>query len=154
MWVRATIKKSDLQRLGLTMKEFASLAGRGLWRITTSESPEHVFFEQIPTVGHSGSPADKLLKLTASVHADLWQTVRSDQPYREYYLCALTPSQGKHVLPQILSIYTIMFYLGSITRYNPARFSKIMNSEFAPFVESFINDQPNQFLYLIASQFA
>jgi hypothetical protein len=64
------------------------------------------------------------------------------------------PSQNKQVLPQLLSIYAIMFYLGSITRYRPLWYDQIAASEFGTFVESFIDSQPTQFLYLMASYFA
>lgn len=55
-------------------------------------------------------------------------------------------------LPQIASIYASMFYLGSITRYQPEAFDKIIDRRWAWLVTDFLNTQPKQFLYLMASE--
>lgn len=90
----------------------------------------------------------------AGVRHHLWRTVLSTPPYRKYYLYpAPTPEQAQ-VLPQILSICGITFYLGSIVRYRPHHFDKILEGMYGPFIEAFLNDQPRQFIYLMASEFA
>ena len=78
----------------------------------------------------------------------------SQRPYRQYYLYPSPAAQHGQVLPQILSIYAITFYLGSIVRYRPHHFDEILKGDFGPFIETFLNDQPTQFLYLMASEFA
>jgi hypothetical protein len=45
-------------------------------------------------------------------------------------------------------------YLGSIVRYRPHHFDRILASQYGPFIEAFLNDQPTQFIYLMASEFA
>ena len=75
-------------------------------------------------------------------------------PYRKYYLYAAPVAEHAQVVPQILSIYGITYYLGSIVRYRPHHFDRILKGEFGPFVEAFLNDQPTQFIYLMASEFA
>jgi hypothetical protein len=44
-----------------------------------------------------------------------------------------------------------MFYLGSLTRYKPYDFDKIVTHEYAWLVGEFLNTQPIQFLYGLAS---
>ena len=44
------------------------------------------------------------------------------------------------MLPQILSIYAITFYLSSIVRYRPHHFDLILDGAFGPFIEAFLND--------------
>jgi hypothetical protein len=133
--------------------DFINKADSGNWTAVASEAPSYICYEQRKVVRHSGSPADRLSEITENMKTVFWQTVTTDQPYRKFYLYA-NPSQNKQVLPQLLSIYAIMFYLGSITRYTPLWYDQIVDSEFGTFVESFIDSQPTQFLYLMTSYFA
>ena len=57
-------------------------------------------------------------------------------------------------MPQLCSIYMGFFYLGSITRYRPNDFDDLIAGPFGAFVQEFIENQPNQWLYLFASEFA
>jgi hypothetical protein len=58
------------------------------------------------------------------------------------------------IVPQLCSIYAVFFYLGSITRYRPNQFYDLVAGPFGAFVQEFIDKHPNQWLYLIASEFA
>lgn len=49
-------------------------------------------------------------------------------------------------------IYVPMFFLGSITRYHPYLFDKILNEEQVWIVSEFLKTLPRQFLYLVASK--
>jgi hypothetical protein len=44
-----------------------------------------------------------------------------------------------------------MFYLGSLTRYKPADFDKIVTHRYSWMVAEFLETQPVQFIYGIAS---
>jgi hypothetical protein len=63
-------------------------------------------------------------------------------------------TEDAQTLPQLLSIYAISYYLGSITRYRPHHFPAINDGAFGPRIQDFISGQPQQFLYLLASEFA
>jgi len=45
-----------------------------------------------------------------------------------------------------------MFFLGSVTRYNPLYFDDLLESRYGPLIETFISESPMQFLYLMASE--
>lgn len=60
----------------------------------------------------------------------------------------------RRYLPQLASIYAIMFYFGSVTRYRPYNFDRIVGGRYAWLVKEFIATQPYQFLYLMASTLA
>lgn len=75
-------------------------------------------------------------------------------PYRRHYVYLRPPGETTQVLPQMLSIYALAYYLGSITRYRPHHFPNITSSAFGPRVQDFVTGQPQQFLYLLASEFA
>ena len=44
-------------------------------------------------------------------------------------------------------IYVIMFFLGSVTRYNPYFFDTLMDEKEQWLISEFLNTQPKQFLY-------
>ena len=52
------------------------------------------------------------------------------------------------------AIHAAMFYLGSVTRYKPEDFDKILSGGYSWIVEEFIATAPVQFLYILASQLA
>jgi hypothetical protein len=56
-------------------------------------------------------------------------------------------------LPQICVPYAVVFYLGSITRYKPYDYSKIVKG-FSWLLSEFLDTQPMQMLYLTASMLA
>lgn len=105
-------------------------------------------------VPYKNSPADKIQDIVSMVKNNLWVTVASVPPYRRYYLYLCPLSEKTELLPQILSIYAITFYLSSLTRYRPHHFDRILNGEYGPRIEEFIAGQPAQLVYLMASEFA
>lgn len=78
----------------------------------------------------------------------------TSQPYRRYYVYLAPQNEAAQVLPQILAIYAITYYLGSITRYRPQHFQTLLAGSYGPRIEEFITVQPLQFVYLVASEFA
>jgi hypothetical protein len=68
-----------------------------------------------------------------------------------YYLSCLRPSE---IMPPLASIYATMFYLGSITRYKPYDFDKILAGRYSWLMSEFVRTQPAQFLYGIAGHVA
>lgn len=46
----------------------------------------------------------------------------------------------------------LFFYFGSVTRYRPHVFDDILKSTYGPFVREFIASQPDQLLYLLATE--
>jgi len=51
----------------------------------------------------------------------------------------------------MLSIYLLMFFFGSVTRYSPLYFEDLLDSKYGPLFDTFISESPMQFLYLMAS---
>ena len=68
-----------------------------------------------------------------------------------YYLAEFQP---RNLIPQLCSVYAVMFYLGSITRYKPHDFDSIISRGYEWLVAEFLETQPSQFLYLVASHIA
>lgn len=79
----------------------------------------------------------------------LWALL-TRQGYR-YYFGAFRKAER---LPQLCSMFATMFYLGSITRYKPYDFDRIISGRHAWLVNEFLATQPEQFLYVLASTLA
>jgi hypothetical protein len=65
-----------------------------------------------------------------------------------YYISTNTVCRYK---PEII-IYNTMFYLGSITRYNPYLFDKMFSDNEQWMISEFLTTQPKQFLYLATAK--
>jgi hypothetical protein len=91
--------------------------------------------------------------LVESLKNALWTVVGASPPYRRYYVYVAPANEHPTVLPQLLSIYALTYYLGSITRYRPQHFHSILNGPFGSLIEEFLAGQPTQYIYLMASEF-
>lgn len=69
----------------------------------------------------------------------------------DFYLSAPLRIGTEIPMNQSLAIYVIMFYLGSLVRYNPSYLEKILNSKEAWLIERFINSAPEIFLRYISN---
>ncbi|MCJ7529610.1 MAG: YaaC family protein [Anaerolineales bacterium] len=69
----------------------------------------------------------------------------------DFYL--VSPFRKNFQIPfsQPLAIYVIMFYLGSLVRYNPSYLEKLLNSKDAWLIERFTKSSPGTFLRYIAN---
>lgn len=161
MWLRFFFVSDDLTRIGITHSDFLSKSNlSGSFRQvrcseTDVEGRPLLCFEQTNiTTNPTNKYANQLQNLFDTVKPDLWTTVSTTPPYRRYYVYLRPPNEATQVLPQLLSIYALAYYLGSITRYRPHHFPSITDSHYGPRVQEFISGQPLQFLYLIASEFS
>lgn len=159
IWLRLYVFADDLRRIGLGHQDTLGRARlAGLFEEVQCDEQAHqrpfVCFEQVNTVAYTHRPSDRVPALIATVRHLLWRTILSTPPYRKYYLYPALPAEHPQVLPQVLSIYAITYYLGSIVRYRPHHFDRIIAGNYGPFIEAFMNDQPRQFIYLMASEFA
>lgn len=111
-------------------------------------------FEQINPIVYTHRAADKVHDVVQVIRHRLWAAANATRPFREYYLYNAPAADRPQVLPQLMSIYALTFYLGSITRYRPQHFDTILASPFGGFLQEFLTSQPTQFLYLLASNFA
>ncbi len=102
---------------------------------------------------YTGRAADELPGLIESLRPSLWAVVRTAQPHRRFYLYLAPSSERASVLPQLLSIYALAFYFGHLTRYKPTEYREMLDGEYGPWIESFMNESQHQFIYLLGSDF-
>ncbi len=163
LWMNLYFVTDDLTRIGVTVKAF--LADSNLQpafsQVACSERDGAgrllICFQQVaPIVCPNTKYANFLQQLFDSLRPLLWVTVATIPPYRKHYVYLRPKGAGEaaQTLPQLLSIYALAYYLGSITRYRPHHLPTITDTAYGPRVLDFITGQPQQFLYLIASEFA
>jgi hypothetical protein len=160
IWLCLYFIGDDLYRLGVTHQRLVTesgLAELGFREVSSSDQYENrdlICLEQITPLAYDNSyPADHLLNLSGTVRHALWTTVLSTPPYRRYYVYLCPGAERPYKLPQLLSIYAIAYYLGSITRYRPHQYDNLEFSPYGPRIQDFVTGQPVQFLYLMASEF-
>jgi hypothetical protein len=49
-------------------------------------------------------------------------------------------------------MYLIIFFLGSITRYQPHHYDRLLDTDYGAHLIGAISEIPNQFIYLMASE--
>jgi len=158
IWLRFYVFADDLSRLGITRRKLLDDANLSNdWQEVKCREKigerKLLCFEQRTVINYSDRPSDKVFELVNTIKLNLWTTVQLHPPYRSYYLYLAPITERDFVLPQLLSIYAITYYLGSITRYRPHQFEKILAGQYGAVIEAFLNDQPTQFIYLLASEF-
>ncbi len=79
----------------------------------------------------------------------IWPVVTTESPFRSYYLLTKNIQPLYHPL---VSMYALMFHLGSVARYRPHLFKDIFRSTYSAQIVEFLNCIPGQFLYLLASE--
>lgn len=159
LWLSLYIFADDLSRFGITHGRFLSESRfGGTFREVKTRARvgtrKLLKFEQVSPTTYHGRPTDSLQAHVASLRGKIWSTVSEGRPYRRYYVYLAPTAEHAEVLPQLLSIYSVVFYLGSITRYRPHHFDAILEGEYGAWIREFIIGQPVQFIYLLASEFA
>lgn len=158
VWLRLYLPRGDLRRYDITRKrllEESALLGvfREVRVGPTGRDKTLICFEQEQSVTYTGRATDVVQTLVDGMRPHLWRIASSipDHGYRRYYL-NLTPPNEQHRMPQIASLWSLFFYFGSVVRYRPQMFDAIAEGRFGAVVAEFISAQPDQFLYLIASE--
>ena len=161
LWLNLYFISDDLSRIGVTVRSFlaeSQLQGSfSQVKCTEKDGSERavVCFQQItPIVCPTTKYANSLQGLFDTLRPHLWVTVATIPPYRRHYVYLRSVQEAPQTLPQLLSIYALAYYFGSITRYRPHHLPTITDGVYGPRVQDFITGQPQQFLYLLASEFA
>jgi hypothetical protein len=147
IWARIVVEKpgDETKIIFRALKKRRSFS-RNLRQVAADNTNE-IWFDT-KEVRRSGRGLDKgITSLQKKVQEiGIWSIMTSNG-YRHYF-CSIEPRKK---LPQLASIYALMYYLGSITRYKPQDFDKIIEAKYGVLLQEVIATQPSQFLYLLAS---
>lgn len=159
VWAEINIFGDDLTRFGITRKRLLAESGLSATfkEVASTEKKDGrklLKFEQIKPTKYTGRPSDKVADIVKALKPFMWFSVTTVPPYRKSYLYLCPLAEKDDMLSQIISVYLVFFYLGSVTRYRPNLFQKIMESKHGSHLEEVMLNLPQQFLYLVASEFA
>jgi YaaC-like Protein len=155
MWLRLLIRREDFERFDFTHKFVRESGGLGneFHEVRGGDIPDDcIAFEQSQSVNYGQRPSDYLDGLVDGFRGRLWRIVSTDadQAYRRYYLHL--PDNSETVLPQLSAIWVLLYHYGSLVRYQPHRYAAMTRGKFGAFIQEFVAAQPEQLLYLLASE--
>lgn len=154
IWLKLYVRRDNLQSHGRGVTETLREAriDSAFRAVNDAYAAAHDFhaFEQVVATPYTGRASDVVMETVANVRRDIWQTVTSTRPFRRFYLY-LSPL-GEFRLPQWVSTYSLLFWLGSLTRYQPVELLEALTGAYGPFFEEFIETQLAQLLYFLASE--
>lgn len=150
VWCRLAFRTSDARSDRLLERARSRRAFSSLLSQVHSGNDQEYWFET-DTVPGSRRGLDNGLRLLASRmrHAGIYCAL-TNTGYK-YYITTIEPRRR---LPQLAAVFATVFYLASITRYKPYDFDKILAGGYSWVIGEFLNGQPTQFIYTIASHLA
>ncbi len=159
IWLVLELFADDLSRLDVSRKTLLSEAGlddefREVKCDKSINGRRVLCFEQINQISYTDRPSDELMNLVDTIRLKVWPTIMRVPPYRKYYLYLCPAAENAALLPQLLSIWCVFYYLGSVTRYRPNYFDEILAGRFGGHVEEIVSNIPQQFIFYVASEFA
>jgi hypothetical protein len=154
VWIRFSVYEDEIVWKGLSVEKFLQYGGLStdFHQIVGKQSGERnaIYFDQ--AVGKGISPIPELGEILSSFKRNLWSVVTSDFPYRRYYVYVAPSYMEPQVVHQLLSMYLLAFYFGSLVRYYPRTWVELLESDYSPFLNEFYSTFLNQFVYLAASE--
>jgi hypothetical protein len=150
LYARMVLSRDDQDTRETLPKIRARRAFRRVFHQVASQNQHELWFETKPqpaATRATDTAIKQLGKLISGV--GIWSML-TDMG-QKFYLSATPPRES---LPPLASVYAIMFYLGSITRYKPYDFDRIVAGRFAWLIGEFLKTQPAQFLYGVAAHAA
>lgn len=97
-------------------------------------------------LSYGRSPIEVLRQLVLDTWKDIWSELRPGG-----YKFWISSVHRKKRRAQLASGYQAMFYFGSVSRYRPDDFAKLVEGKHGWMVQEFINTQPLQFIYFLGS---
>jgi hypothetical protein len=94
-----------------------------------------------------GQGEEAVGRLAAKIREKGVWVVLTDRGYRTYIA-------ARRRFPQLATVFAVMFYLGSVTRYRPYLWGELEQGDYGWLVTDFLETQPMQFLYGLASTWA
>ena len=154
-WLFFDLVKTEYMRFGYTQTKVIRAARLSPdWsqvRLRSDDRTRLRFQATIPKV-YTSRASDVVNDLVQDIKYTFWRSITIVPPFRKYYVYLADPAD--RLLPQLCSIYMVFFYLGSITRYRPNQFDELIAGPYGAFFQEFIENQPNQWLYMLASEFS
>jgi len=150
VWARIIFDKRDEDVKGTLQSVKSRRSFRRCLSQKVSENDQEDWFETKPEQGRQRGIDNALQKVAKQLRDLGASSILTSSGYR-FYFVDIDPSKR---LPPLAATYAAFFYLGSVTRYKPDVFDKILAGGYAWIVKELIATQPTQFLYILCSELA
>jgi hypothetical protein len=162
LWLRLYVGRNDLSRYDMSRtrllregdleSEFQEVKVESTDR--ADDSSTLVCLEQVNALSYTGRPTDVVADLVNFMKPRFWRIASSipGAGYRRYYLHLSPSAEVDARLPQLAAMWALFFYFGSVVRYRPHLFDAALKGSQGAFVTEFVASQPDQMLYLLASE--
>ncbi len=147
IWARFAIRRSDAGASRLFQRIARSRAFKKHLAQVHSPNSDQLWFETAAVPGHRKGVDNGIRRLAARLKGLGVTSILTRGGYR-LYLSDIPPRLR---LPHPAASFAVMFYLGSVTRYKPYDFDKIIDGPYGWAVKEFLATEPGQFLYTFAS---
>jgi hypothetical protein len=151
VWVRLVLRrgKRDVERTIKQLKRRRSFMREFTQVDSGSFLGKEMWFDSLPVPGQRRGIDRAIMTLRERIGSIGVWAILTDAGYRHYF-GTFKPAER---LPQLCSVYAAMFYLGSVTRYKPYDFDRIIEKH-SWLISEFLETQPSQFLHIVASMTA
>ncbi|MBM4093889.1 MAG: hypothetical protein FJ276_31460 [Planctomycetes bacterium] len=148
-WVIVWVKESEFGDRKAA-RELRSRSYFSKWFEQVERDTDHAgcLAIQSKPVHYGRSPLKALAELSRRCKEAGVVSILTPNSYR-YYLSNFQPAMR---VGQVLASYMAMFYFGSVARYRPADYEKMLNRKFGWAIEEFLATQGHQFVYLMANE--
>jgi YaaC-like Protein len=151
VWVDLLFDSGRLARADVSSAKLITAGALGaVFHEVESDLAGRRRFEMLRPFSYDTKPWERLEEVVEAVRPCLWTTVGKASPYRVHHACMATANR----VPQLLGLYLLHFALGSITGFRPHRLEELLAEPIGSFIVDFVSRQPEQLLYLLASEFA
>jgi hypothetical protein len=152
IWSRVAFQRSDkdVQETLPVVKKRRAFRRVLKQVVPPATADDEVWYETKAVPGKKRGVDKAIRTLASSLQAiGIWTLLTSDG-YRTYFWTG----EPRKSLPPLAAVYAVMFYLGSITRYKPYDFDRIIEGGYSFLVGEILATQPTQFVYALASNLA
>jgi YaaC-like Protein len=147
-WLEFELQKEDFGNLSCKQTEL--LAGFGQYFSTIASSGESDIC-RVTSRRYKYAARNKAT-LIAGMQAELRKMVTTIVLPDGYLYYLMSPKDHSMVVPSPISIYAVMFYLGSIVRYRPYAFDKLVEKKHTWVIDEFMQICPRQFIIMIINE--
>jgi hypothetical protein len=161
IWTIIDVKRTDLHALKLNGERFTTYSALDKFTevkptVVANEPFDYLqtiirLEQKIPEV-YVTNPIEVIRELPDAIGKHMWCIMRTVPPYRRYYFWASRELTNRLIDP-LLSVYSVIFYLGSVTRYRPYYFEDLQTSPFGNLLDEMIQTQGQQMLFHLAAEF-
>ena len=149
VWARMILDRKDKDVVSTIKHLEKKRAFKALFHKVVSENVNEYWYETKSEYGRMKGLDTAIRSISSNIKKFGVFTILTHGGYR-FYL----PIFNTINVPQLAIAYALIFYLGSITRYKPDVFDKILVGGYSWLVAEYLATHPMQFLYMLASELA